>query len=364
MLEQGRTVAEAACARCHGVDGVSDSGDVPNLAGQRAVYLYRVLHAYQNGYRIDQSMGHAGGFLNDEGLLSVAAYYANQIPRPIEPAEAEEPDTDAGLTESDPFAGIRDDLKKCTKCHNETGNSTASGMPSLTAQSPEYFQISMQSYADGERQHKMMGRLVSKLDPETIRLMGIFYAVQEPLPTPKKGDGDEAAGRALAEDCDVCHGEDGNATDPGVPSLAGQDPRYFIKAMEAYLDGERQHQGMFDAVEGLSEADILNLGAFYAARTPAGRSVRVPLTASEWVDRCARCHGLDGNSTDSRFPMLAGQNKDYLKRSLQAYSGGERGNSTMHAMSAPLTGADIESIAAYYSSRTPKSVIYIDLPCE
>jgi len=361
-LQQGRNIAEAACEKCHGVNGISEIEGRPHLAGQRAVYLFRVLQAYQNGYRIDQSMGHAGGFINDEGLLSVAAYYASLSPVRIEPTE-ETAEGDLTLT-ADPFEGIRDDLKKCSKCHNETGNSTASGMPSLTAQHPVYFRAAMQAYVEGQRQHKMMARLVKNLDEKTISDMGIYYAVQEPLRSEKQGDGDESAGRVLAEECASCHGEDGNAAADEMPSLAGQDPKYFVKAMIAYREGERHHEAMAKAVDGLGEADLENLATFYAARAPAKRNVRVPFSAAEWIDRCERCHGIDGNSTDPRFPMLAGQNPAYLEHALRGYSDNERKNSTMHAMSAPLSTSDIKSIVRYYSSRQPKSVVYAQLPCE
>jgi cytochrome c553 len=37
MINQGRDVAESACASCHGLNGISDSEGTPQLAGQRAV---------------------------------------------------------------------------------------------------------------------------------------------------------------------------------------------------------------------------------------------------------------------------------------------------------------------------------------
>jgi len=362
MLKQGRTIAESNCAKCHGLEGITQDKSRPNLAGQRAVYLYRVLQAYQNGYRIDQSMGHAGGFLNDEGLLSLAAYYASLTPVRIEPPD--DPEASRIDLAADPFENIQDNLKKCAKCHGETGNSSASGMPNLTAQHPDYFMSAMQAYADGTRQHRMMTKLVGNLDEQTVSEMGVYYAVQEPERSEKQGEGDEAAGRVLAEECTGCHGEDGNATADDTPSLAGQDPKYFVKAMEAYREGERHNEAMASAADGLSETDLENLATFYAARAPAKRAVRVPFTAAEWIDRCERCHGIDGNSTDPRFPMLAGQNPEYLEQALRAYSDSERDNSTMHAMAAPLNEADIRNIVGYYSSRQPKSVIYAQLPCE
>jgi len=134
--------------------------------------------------------------------------------------------------------------------------------------------------------------------------------------------------------------------------------------MQAYQDGKRKHEKMAEAVVRLDETQIDNLAAFYASQQPLRRNVRAPFTTAEWVQRCERCHGLNGNSTDPRFPMLAGQNEVYLRKAMQAYASGGRTTSVMHAMSEPLSEADIERIVAHYASQEPKSVLYIELPCE
>jgi hypothetical protein len=36
----------------------------------------------------------------------------------------------------------------------------------------------------------------------------------------------------------------------------------------------------------------------------------------------------------------------------------------MHAMSDPLSQADLERIVEHYATRSPKSVIYMHIPCE
>jgi len=360
MIEHGRTVAETACAKCHGADGISREAGLPSLAGQRTVYLYRVLQAYQERDRKNDSMNHAAGFLNKDALLAVSAYYANLPPARPDNSSNEAPEAGAG----DPFAGIRDDMKKCIKCHGEDGNSSASGMPNLSAQDPAYFEHSMSAYNEGGRNHKMMQKLVADLDAATIADMGVFYAVQAPARTETTGKGDPGAGQSAAEPCAGCHGADGNASGADMPTLAGQDPRYFVKAMKAYRDGKRQHEQMFTAVEELNEDDIDNLATFYAEQQPVRRNVRAPLTSNEWIQRCERCHGLDGNSNDPRFPMLAGQDKTYLKNALRTYTGGGNGNTTMHAMADPLKGSDVDRIVSYYAAQEPKSVIYMRIPCE
>ncbi len=366
MIDFGKAAAEANCFSCHGADGISHEDGKPHLAGQRTVYLYRVLKAFRSGGRKDEANNH-NDFLNDKALFSTAIYYSSL--RPVRIDESEEP---AGTLDSeglpvdtdDPFLAVREPMRKCKKCHGITGNSTRSGMANLTAQSPEYFMKSMQSYIDGSRTHKLMGKLVKKLDQEAIKTMALFYGVQEPEQTETLGEGDVNVGKRLSEHCEKCHGYDGNAEKAKMPSLAGQDAKYFIKALTHYKDGKRQYKKMFDAVELLSEQDIIDLASYYASQEPRKREgVRAPLRSSEWIARCERCHGIDGNSSDPRFPMLAGQDVNYLRGALKAYASGVRNVSTMHAMADPLSAMDIERISTYFSSQSPKSVVFLQLPC-
>lgn len=370
-IELGREAAAANCVSCHGVDGLSDAEGKPNLAGQRPVYLYRVLKAFQSGERKDEDKNH-NNFLNEKALLSIAAYYSNLTPsHPVASAEPARSDDRNNTNEEDvvteqaddPFYAIRDEMKKCVKCHGETGSGSGSGMPSLTAQDPEYFVNAMMAYVNGSRSHSLMKRIAAKLDENTIKEMGVFYAVQTPTQTETQGQGDVNVGRRLAEDCESCHGDDGNAKKTDMPTLAGQDAKYFIKAMTHYQDGTRQYKKMFDAVEELSEQQMIDLATYYASVEPRRRDVRMPLNSSEWIARCERCHGIDGNSSDPRFPMLAGQDETYLRTVLKAYASGALESPTMHAMADPLSTMDIESISKFFASQQPKAVVYMQLPC-
>ena len=363
MIEFGRTAAEANCVSCHGIDGISDVEGKPHLAGQRTVYLYRVMKAFQSGERRDEAKNH-NDFLNDQALLSTAVFYSSLTPvHLVESVDADETTDQEAEAVEDPFLTIRGSMRKCIKCHDESGNAKGSGMPSLTAQDPEYFITSMMAYVNGSRSHKLMKRLVGKLDEETIREMGVFYGVQDPLQTETRGEGDINVGKRLSEDCESCHGDDGNAKKASMPTLAGQDAKYFIKAMNHYKDGKRKHQKMFEAVEAVSEQQMIDLASYYAAQEPRRRDVRMPLKSTEWITRCERCHGIDGNSSDSRFPLLAGQDETYLRKALKGYASGEHENTTMHAMSDPLSEMDIERIGAYFAAQQPKAVVYMQFPC-
>ncbi|MGA9574001.1 MAG: c-type cytochrome, partial [Lysobacterales bacterium] len=369
MIEFGRTAAEANCAGCHGMDGYSDAEGKPQLAGQRVIYIYRVLKDFQSGARKDQLKNH-NAFLNDQAMLSTAVYYASLTPAQIVKNnglegsdELSESAEQAAIATDDPFLNIRPKMKKCVKCHGESGEAPGSGMPSLTAQDPEYFVSAMMGYVDGSRSHSLMRRLAGTLDETSLKEMGVYYAVQEPQQSATQGEGDINVGRRLSESCESCHGVDGNAKNPNMPTLAGQDAKYFVKAMNHYKDGTRKNQKMFDAAEPVSEQDMLDLATYYAAQEPRRRDVRSPLKSTEWITRCERCHGIDGNSSDPRFPMLAGQDETYLRNMLKAYANGALENTTMYAMAASLSNMDIRRIAAFFASQQPKAVVYMQLPC-
>jgi cytochrome c553 len=73
---------------------------------------------------------------------------------------------------------------------------------------------------------------------------------------------------------------------------------------------------------------------------------------------CAACHGVDGNSAAPDFPRTAGQQPDYIVKTLSDYKSGARKDPIMGAMAAALTRQDMEDLAAYFSSQTGLVVKY------
>lgn len=65
---------------------------------------------------------------------------------------------------------------------------------------------------------------------------------------------------------------------------------------------------------------------------------------------CAGCHGINGISNSPEFPNLAGQKEGYLLKQLKSFKDGTRDNPTMKAMAATLSDADMNNLAAYFSS--------------
>ena len=75
-IAEGKRVAQASCAGCHGLTGVATAKGTPHIAGQRPGYLYAELRVYQTSRRGDTLMNNVVKFLSDDALVKVAAYYA------------------------------------------------------------------------------------------------------------------------------------------------------------------------------------------------------------------------------------------------------------------------------------------------
>lgn len=66
---------------------------------------------------------------------------------------------------------------------------------------------------------------------------------------------------------------------------------------------------------------------------------------------CAGCHGADGHSNNPLWPNLAGQKEAYIVKQLKAFRDGTRNDPMMSPMAKPLSDADIDNLAAYFSGQ-------------
>lgn len=92
--------------------------------------------------------------------------------------------------------------------------------------------------------------------------------------------------------------------------------------------------------KALTVAVILTLSAVaHAGDVNAGKAKSVT---------CQACHGKDGISTNPMYPNLKGQHAKYLVKQLKSFKDGSRVDPIMKGMSAALSDADMENLAAYY----------------
>ena len=83
-LEAGKAKVAEVCQACHGMNGISVSDTIPNLAGQRAAYIENQLKAYKDGVRKGPNAAHPAAImsamasmLSPAQMADVAAYFSS-----------------------------------------------------------------------------------------------------------------------------------------------------------------------------------------------------------------------------------------------------------------------------------------------
>jgi len=176
--------------------------------------------------------------------------------------------------------------------------------------------------------------------------------------------GSAEAGKSRSVTCAACHGPDGNSQNPEWPNLAGQNERYLIKSLQAFKDGSRSNVLMTGQVIALTDEDISDLAAYYAAQTAVSLTADPALVETgerlyrggnmdRSVSACIACHGPTGRGNPAAgYPKLAGQHATYTASQLLAYASQERKsdvteNQMMRNIAALLTEDEIQAVASY-----------------
>jgi len=246
---------------------------------------------------------------------------------------------------------------ECKGCHGLDGGSVAPGVPHLAAQQERYLLGALKAYKEGKRTHAALKVIADRMSEADVRNVSAYYAglPAEGL-TPAKDVSHVSPyeiGKARAADCAKCHGTDGNGTAPGIPSLAGQQARYLIVALQEYVRGERKSSPMHAVMRTLSPVDMEAVAIFFASHSPAERAAPPagdPAAGAPLSAVCSGCHGLHGVSADSMTPNLAGQDFKYLVEAIKAYRT-TRKRDKMRLYITGLKDKEIQDIAAYYATQ-------------
>lgn len=175
--------------------------------------------------------------------------------------------------------------------------------------------------------------------------------------------GDAEAGQGKVAVCAACHGNDGNSIMPNWPNLAGQGERYLLKQLVEIKEGVRVVPEMTAIVANMSEQDLADAAAFYAAQTPAVGAADPELVArgeaiyrggdiATGLPACTGCHSPTGQGNDpAAYPQLAGQHATYTAKQLTDFREGNRVNDgdamIMRTVASRLSNKDIEAVASY-----------------
>ena len=187
----------------------------------------------------------------------------------------------------------------------------------------------------------------------------VIVGVTESLPVARAADVD--AGRKKAEVCAACHGPDGNGNIPGTPSVAAMPAWATHWQLIMYRDGRRKDPQMTPFAEKLSDGDMADVSAFYAAQSAKARPapldpqrVAAGRTLAQNLN-CVQCHG-PGLMGQNLVPRVAGQDVAYLKKRLSGYKAKTTsdldGMMTMVAQS--LSDEDVENLVHFMASVAPR----------
>ena len=179
---------------------------------------------------------------------------------------------------------------------------------------------------------------------------------------------DAAKGQVIASQvCAACHAADGNGVAPANPKLAGQISEYMHKQLlnfkpQGGKKAERENAVMGGMVASLSETDMRNLAAYYAAQklkpaaarnkdlAAAGQKLYRGGNAAAGLPACSACHGPDGSGMPVQYPRIAGQYPEYIEAQLKLFKSGERANDPnrmMRAVAERMSDKDIKAVAEY-----------------
>ena len=148
----------------------------------------------------------------------------------------------------------------------------------------------------------------------------------------------DRAGKELVSVCSACHGADGNSLAGIWPSLAGQNYKYLLKQLRLIKSGDREIIEMIGQLDNLSDQDLKDISAFYSVQNnligqvekdklELGRKLYYSGNLEKGVPACTACHSPRGlGNAPAAYPLLSGQQPDYVAKSLKDYRSGERLN--------------------------------------
>ena len=177
------------------------------------------------------------------------------------------------------------------------------------------------------------------------------------------GAGDPSAGKDKVAVCAGCHGLDGNSLVGIWPSLAGQNQNYLLKQLRLVKTGEREIASMIGLLDNLDDSDLQDIAAFYESnvntvgtvdedKVELGRKLYYAGNLEKGVPACSACHSPKGlGNGPAAYPLLSGQQPEYVAKALKDYRSGARINQDpskiMTAIAYKLDDDEIDALSSF-----------------
>ena len=177
------------------------------------------------------------------------------------------------------------------------------------------------------------------------------------------GAGNPESGKEKVAVCSACHGLDGNSVVGLWPSLAGQNEKYLVKQLRLVKSGDRVIDSMVGLLDNLQDSDLQDIAAYYASqknkvgqadesKVELGRKLYYAGNLEKGVPACSACHSPRGlGNGPAAYPLLSGQQPDYVAKALKDYRSGERVNEDpskiMASIAYKLDDVEIDALSSF-----------------
>jgi len=137
----GKEKAEI-CAGCHGDNGISQTENIPSLAGQPDQFIQWQLVFFRAGTRKNEQMQPIMEQIDNTDIRNLGAYFAS-----LSPPKGPEEDADPVLSKKGAQAAVG---RRCASCHTDSFAGTK-GVARLAGQREEYLLKALHDYKAGLR---------------------------------------------------------------------------------------------------------------------------------------------------------------------------------------------------------------------
>jgi cytochrome c553 len=137
----GKEKAEL-CIGCHGENGISQTENIPSLAGQQDQFIQWQLVFFRSGARKNEQMQPIVEQIENEDIRNLGAYFAS-----LTPFKASTPDDNPDLSKKGAEAAVG---RRCASCHTDTFAGTKA-VARIAGQREEYLLKALHDYKSGVR---------------------------------------------------------------------------------------------------------------------------------------------------------------------------------------------------------------------
>jgi cytochrome c553 len=140
-LDAGKKKAEL-CAGCHGENGISQTDNIPSLAGQPDQFIQWQLVFFRSGSRKNEQMQPIAEQIDNDDIRNLGAYFAS-----LTPPNATKPDDNPDLSSKGAHAAVG---RRCASCHTDSFAGTKA-VARIAGQREDYLLKALRDYKTGVR---------------------------------------------------------------------------------------------------------------------------------------------------------------------------------------------------------------------